>query len=444
MHQKILLYMYCIFHFNLEDTTKQFSIGDDLVIIQKIYNKYFENYNQFNTISDIIIGISLSPNLQSWLDESFLIKKLIKNISREIEIDLTNDSILHDFLLSHLKASIYRLKKNINLNNLVYQKLIWINDPILQIIKKQMHEIENIYNITFTDNELALIGYHFKASIERTQFQKTKKVILVCGQGYGTSRVLENDLKQKFNVDIVDVIPAYMINESIIKNNNVDYVLSTVDLDIECIKLNPLLKTSDYEKLLSLGFKIKEDKISVDEFIMELESFGKFNKSDLKKFLLNKYSNILISTTKSNNFLTNALDKKRVIFKDSITNWNEAIYLLSDNLNSLGSVGKDYGDKIIEMINKLGNYILIEDKVAIPHAKTDCVSKTDYSILILKKPINLNGKDINVFFEFSTVDDKSHISVLNEFCNLILKEDFIEGLIKINSYNEFINYLTEE
>lgn len=51
---------YCIFHFNLEDTTKQFSIGDDLVIIQKIYNKYFENYNQFNTISDIIIGISLS------------------------------------------------------------------------------------------------------------------------------------------------------------------------------------------------------------------------------------------------------------------------------------------------------------------------------------------------------------------------------------------------
>lgn len=51
-----------------------------------------------------------------------------------------------------------------------------------------------------------------------------------------------------------------MINESIIKNNNVDYVLSTVDLDIECSKLNPLLKTSDYEKLLSLGFKIKKIK----------------------------------------------------------------------------------------------------------------------------------------------------------------------------------------
>lgn len=48
---------------------------------------------------------------------------------------MTEDTILLDFLISHIKVSIYRLKKNINLTNPVYQTLIWQNDPIINIIK---------------------------------------------------------------------------------------------------------------------------------------------------------------------------------------------------------------------------------------------------------------------------------------------------------------------
>ena len=59
--------------------------------------------------------------------------------------------------------------------------------------------------------------YHFKASIDRIEINNRKKVILVCGLGYGTSRVLEYYLKDHFDVDIIDVLPAYMINKDISK-----------------------------------------------------------------------------------------------------------------------------------------------------------------------------------------------------------------------------------
>lgn len=91
---------------------------------------------------------------------------------------MTEDTILFDFLISHIKVSIYRLKKNINLTNPVYQTLIWQNDPIINIIKKAIVEIENVYDIKFNDTEISLIGYHFKASIERIKINKRKKLFL--------------------------------------------------------------------------------------------------------------------------------------------------------------------------------------------------------------------------------------------------------------------------
>lgn len=123
-----------------------------------------------------------------------------------------------------------------------------------------------------------------------------------------------------------------MLNENLLNKLNYDYILTTIDLNIESIKINPLLKSNDYEKLLSLGFTMKKDKIFVDDFLEEINEFGQFDNEKLKNHLLNKFSNIFSKKYKDKNILSKLLDEKRVIFKDKVDSFNEAIHIIGDNL----------------------------------------------------------------------------------------------------------------
>ena len=443
VYLKLLISIYCHYVFYEKNTVNSNLIaGNDYFIIENIFNKYFSNKRSFNTIADILIGLSINSNLESWLDESFLIKKLIKYVSDNLNIDLTEDTILYDFLLSHLKVSIYRLKKNIKLSNTFYEKLDWDDENLIKILKKGLVEIESTFEIKFTDIELSLIMYHFKASIDRTEINNRKKVILVCGLGYGTSRVLEYYLKDHFDIDIIDVLPAYMINRDISKNMNIDYILTTVDLDFEAIKINPVLQIEDYKKLESLGIKRKKDKIVIDNFIKDLQEIGKFDEKTLKNLLNQKYSNIFVDKLKMKNNLSGILSENKVLFKNDVKDWKEAINILGNILQKNGSINNKYTQSMIDNIENLGPYIIIDDNIALPHSQSlGNVYKTDISLLILKEAVDIKGRMAKIFFCFSTSDEKNHLEILNDIYKLILRPNFIKEMGNIDNYQKLVEYI---
>jgi transcriptional antiterminator, bglG len=443
IYLKLLISIYCHYVFYEKNTVNSNLIaGNDYFIIENIFNKYFSNKRSFNTIADILIGLSINSNLESWLDESFLIKKLIKYVSDNLNIDLTEDTILYDFLLSHLKVSIYRLKKNIKLSNTFYEKLDWDDENLIKILKKGLVEIESTFEIKFTDIELSLIMYHFKASIDRTEINNRKKVILVCGLGYGTSRVLEYYLKDHFDIDIIDVLPAYMINRDISKNMNIDYILTTVDLDFEAIKINPVLQIEDYKKLESLGIKRKKDKIVIDNFIKDLQEIGKFDEKILKNLLNQKYSNIFVDKLKMKNNLSGILSENKVVFKNDVKDWKEAINILGNILQKNGSINNKYTQSMIDNIENLGPYIIIDDNIALPHSQSlGNVYKTDISLLILKEAVDIKGRMAKIFFCFSTSDEKNHLEILNDIYKLILRPNFIKEMGNIDNYQKLVEYI---
>lgn len=443
VYLKLLISIYCHYIFYEKNTVNSNLIaGNDYFVIEKIFDKYFDDKKSFNTIADILIGLSINSNLESWLDESFLIKKLIKYVSDNLNVDLTEDAILYDFLLSHLKVSIYRLKKNIKLSNTFYEKLDWNDENLIDILKKGLVEIEETFEIKFTDIELSLIMYHFKASIDRIEINNRKKVILVCGLGYGTSRVLEYYLKDHFDVDIIDVLPAYMINKDISKNMNIDYILTTVDLDFEAIKINPVLQIEDYKKLESLGIKRKKDKIVIDNFIKDLKEIGDFDEIVLKKLLNQKYSNIFIDKLKMKNNLLEILSESKVVFKNRVKDWKEAIKISGRILEEHGAANSRYTKIMIDNIEKLGPYIIIDNNIALPHSQSmGNVYKTDLSLLILKEAVDIKGRMAKIFFCFSTSDERNHLEILNDIYKLILRPNFMEKITNIDSYQKLIEYI---
>ncbi|WP_067143486.1 BglG family transcription antiterminator [Oceanivirga salmonicida] len=440
-YKQILSYIYCLIKYPDNSEVINNFLSVDEKIIELTIKKYFGNIKSINQIIDLFIGVSLTDNIEYWLNESFLLGKIIKNVSNQIDFDLTNDKILYDFLLSHIKVCIYRLKKNIVLNNGTYRDLILEDDPLIKVVKNAVKEMEQTFNIKFTETEISLLVFHFKASIERLKHSSVKKVVLVCGMGYGSSKVLEYNLKENFDIDIVDVLPVHLLNEKILKKDNIDYILTTVDLDIDAIKINPQLKVEDYQKILKLGIKRKKYKISVDDFITEIENIK--NTKNLKKYLLDKYKNIFYQENKNIDDIESILTKEKVIFKNKVNTWQEAINIVGNNLEKIGATMPKYKNKMIENINRLGPYVVIENGIAIPHANImDGVLKTDISILILKENISFNAeKSARIFFAFSSINKDAHLGILNNLYNLILRPNFLEKIDKIDTYEKFKEYI---
>ena len=466
-YNKIFSYVLLLLNFekdceNKKDfTAKKFLIHTEEYkkiekILQKILNKNEIKSEMLIEITDLIMGININSlknnSFEDWINEELIIKKMISKVSKIVKTDLTRDEILYNGLLYHIKPAMYRIKNNIQITNSVFQELILEKDPILEVVNRAIEEIESLFEVKFPEDEIALMGFHIKASIERNTSEKTKKVILICGLGYGSSKVLEQSLKENYDLDIVDVLPYYLIKTSMPNYKNIDLILSTIDLeetyDIPVIKINPLLKEQDFILLSKYGIRKNITKISLKQ-IMDIiknnttitDEYKLIN--DLKNKLENK---IIDDLSEAGIILKKMLNKNNVQFVNKVSDWKEAITKAGNILQKNGFIKQDYVEEMIKLIEKHGAYIIIEEGMAIPHAPiSKNVLKTRISLLIVKEKVLFpNGKGANIFLSFATINKTEHLGILNDLFELITKYNFIEKISKITEYEELEEFFRKE
>ena len=56
-------------------------------------------------------------SFEDWIDEELMIRKMIIKIGKVVKIDLSEDEILYEGLLYHIKPAMYRMKNNIQIVN---------------------------------------------------------------------------------------------------------------------------------------------------------------------------------------------------------------------------------------------------------------------------------------------------------------------------------------
>ena len=466
-YNKIFSYVLLLLNFekdceNKKDfTAKKFLIHTEEYkkiekILQKILNKNEIKSEMLIEITDLIMGININSlknnSFEDWINEELIIKKMISKVSKIVKTDLTRDEILYNGLLYHIKPAMYRIKNNIQITNSVFQELILEKDPILEVVNRAIEEIESLFEVKFPEDEIALMGFHIKASIERNTSEKTKKVILICGLGYGSSKVLEQSLKENYDLDIVDVLPYYLIKTSMPNYKNIDLILSTIDLEetygIPVIKINPLLKEQDFILLSKYGIRKNITKISLKQ-IMDIiknnttitDEYKLIN--DLKNKLENK---IIDDLSEAGIILKKMLNKNNVQFVNKVNNWKEAITKAGNILQKNGFIKQDYVEEMIKLIEKHGAYIILEEGMAIPHAPiSKNVLKTGISLLIVKEKVLFpNGKGANIFLSFATIKKTEHLGILNDLFELITKYNFIEKISKITEYEELEEFFRKE
>ena len=115
-------------------------------------------------------------------------------------------------------------------------------------------------------------------------------------------------------------------------------------------------------------------------------------------------------------------------------------------MKETGFIKQDYTKEMINLIEKHGAYIIIEEGMAIPHAPiSKNVLKTGISLLIVKEKVLFpNGKGANIFLSFATTNKTEHLGILNDLFELITKYNFIEKISKITEYEELEEYFRKE
>lgn len=439
----------------------------EYLAVERILGKLFKENDRKESpkkaklllITDLIMGINISglkdDIFYKWINEEAVAEEITDKVSNMINLNLREDKILITGLIDNLKFSIYRIKNDIQIINSVFKDLILNKDKNIEIVKKAVEETEKEFKINFTEYELAAMAYLVRASIKRTKRNNIKKVLLICGLGYGSSKILEESLKENYELDIVDVIPYYLADDLIPAYKEVGFILSTIEIHrqfevsygIPIIKINPVMQKEDFEKLAEYGIEKNKTSVSLKKLLSIIEENAEI--SDRQKLidsLKNEFEDRIINDIQKTGYtLKKLLKKENVKFIDEAENWKEAIFQSGDLLVSNKKITSEYVHEMVELVEKHGPYIVLEEGIAMPHAGiSENVLETGISLLVVNEKVSLpEGRNANIFLSFAAKNKNDNIDIMNDLFELITKYEFIDKVSKMKNYSQLETYLEE-
>ena len=440
----------------LKETDEYLSIMEHIGEIETAEGIKFKN-TQILKLADLVLGSNSfhieNDFYESWIEIDLLAKKLINNMNQKIEADISNDEILFRCLIHHLKPTIYRIKNGVRIVNPIFENMKIKKDDFYYYVKDAAKELEKMLGQEIPEDELFLLIIHFRASIERNRTKHVKKVLLVCSLGYGTATLLAQNIRDTYEVEIMEILPYYALRESIKEYKGIDLIITTVDIkeskkpkDVPVVKINPIFTLDDIKILNEANLEQSNKTILLSEIIDVIEKETRIlNRERLIDSLSMKLENKIINDIgKKKVEILEILKEENIYLNQEVKNWQEAIIFGGKVLEAKGYISSSYIDDMLEMSNKYSEYIVISEGVAIPHSKNKRnVFKTGMMLLTLKNPVTFPaGQSVDTFFIFSIYKKQEHLNAISELIDLILKYDIRSYLKKENRKKNVIKFIS--
>lgn len=437
----------------LADTEKFRCISSFKDILEKEFEIEF-CHNEILQITDYFLGSHTYNFEQSyyknWIEIEILVKKFIAAFNKNIHTDLSKDKILFKEIINHIKPTLYRIKNRIKLENSIYAEVLNSYPNIFYVTKKAIKDIENYLGVEFSDDETAFLAIYFKGAIDRNKFKEKdlKRVLVVCAHGYGTSKLLVQQLNEIYTINVVQTIPRYML-EKTLEEERVDLIISTINIenkiDIPVVKVNSVLTQEDIAVLDKYELSRQKKRFFLSEILNIIERNCVIeNKEELIEDLNGYFENKLVDDTEQNDLrLSDILTEENILLNQSAETWEEAVVKGGEILLHNGYVSKKYVDSLAENIKKYGSYVVISEGIALPHSKTDnAVLKTGMSLVTLKEPVIFPGdKKVSIILSFSSFDMNEHFTALSDLNELIFGHEFFENIMKARYPKDVIRYI---
>lgn len=374
-------------------------------------------------------------------------KQFISLMSERIDLPFEEDRILLEGLMNHMSALITRIKHGIKLNDNITSILSNSDIKVFEIVLSVTKEIELLNQIN-NDTEITYLAIHFIASMKRIKDNEYKRILLVCGFGYGTSTMLKETLVSGFQVTIVDIIPTYRIN-SYQNWDNIDYVVSTspvkLPVDVEMICVNPILTQQDFTRLRNMGIPRKSTLSHYYSINQHLDFLTDDQRLRVLEVIQKELGTQLVKkTTKKINKLTDLLTFNNVVVVDQEMTWQESVYKSTDILLKQAFIDESYVKEIFDGLEDLGFYSVTDESFALLHGESDdTIQQSCMSLLINRKPIRFKDKSIKLVFVLASKDKKEHIPAVITWVRMITNTDVIEQLTQCSDTTTAYQILLE-
>lgn len=430
-------------------------IKSEKKILEDYYGTGMSEEDLIETAKRVINGkyIKLTDmSYHYWVEMDRLVYQLIRTFSDLYGVDLTKDKELFEGLSNHIKPIVFNIRNNIEIiqpvNYDVQSEYPDVYDCTLRALKKS----DLLPTERKIDEEVALITIHFAVALNRGVLseKKPKNVLVVCGQGIGVSKLLEQRLEREFNVRVVDTIPLHYLSKFPDKKL-VDLVITTINLqdvktDLPVLKVNTMLTDEDIRHLEKNGIMKTTKKIELSQLVSIIDSNVEVgNNKELIKALKEKFGSFilddLISAEKEKD---SQLPRTHLQIVNEVDNWEEAVKSAAKPLVKNGYVAESYMEKVIESFGKYGYYMFVGNDIAIPHARSnEDVYKTGFSILILRNKIPYSqDNDIKILICFASADNLEHLDTLVDLMDLVKSDGFMQALNQNKTEDEIYRLIT--
>lgn len=320
-----------------------------LNLVDKIYERYGvltsndEVYYIYKYIVSSGFGNTLDNNIsisENYINNSEEVTNMMIDIMSEfLKIDFSEDELLQNGLLLHIKPMLNRLKYDIQIKNPLFKEIEERFAEILGLCKLSIEIMAEYYNLSnISMDEISYLATYFQAALERSVSEK--RVLVVCHSGYGTSQLLSTRLKRAFpQWTIVDIVSVHKLNS--IDTSDIDFIVSTVDIDIKdktYIVVSALLMDSDIKNikniimntsttdkgvdLSQLALEIKDNVFINDDSDENFENIK--NNKKLKSINLSEKFRIYVDKTYYKNEIITHIDNVEKVI---------SFYVLSNNYN---------------------------------------------------------------------------------------------------------------
>lgn len=435
-----------------EDTKEYEVLKKSISLIEKNFNIEISNLELIK-LTDYFLGcsnFSLS-NLayKEWLEIEILVKKIVLQFKKLHKVDLSKDETLINGLVNHIKPALHRVKNGLKLQNSISKEVSEKFPTLYKDTNEALFILDELLGIPMNEDEVSFIALHFKTALDRwrSRREQTKNIILICGYGYGTSKLLEQQLKQRYNINILDTIPLNQLN-NIDFSRKIDLIittLTTVDIDTEIpiVSINTILKEKDIETLDLYNLSKHLDKVSLSVICDTISKHCEINNKkflvkDLKSILEGKIIDDLKERGKK---LSDFINTDVIKLKQKVETWQEAIQVAGELLVESGYVNEKYIQTMINKVEKYGSYIVITNLLAIPHGElSEDVNCSGMALVSLDKPVYFpDKKPVKYLLAFCGTVSKDYLDALTQFLELVDNCDFLETIEKSSSPKKIVD-----
>lgn len=347
-----------------------------------------------------------------------LIGEAIVKMSVSMGVNLRDDLLLHEGLVSHIMPMIYRIQHDIQIKN-----------PLLEVIKSKysvmygltwfvMMDLEKELAINLSEDEVAFIMVHFQAAIERKR--QTLRVLFVCPNGYGTSSLLASQIRQILpNIESYETLSLGQLED---KDLSVfDFVISTITLavpDKKIIKVSPILTQRDVKMIL--------DKYG-DWFIERSDNFKE-----------------PLSLVSESSLISDVLQVADIYVTQEFQTKEGVLDFLCSELEKDGQVMPDFRQSIFGRESLAPTNI--SNGVAVPHGNPHFVHRSKVKIVVNSRKIPWGDEDIDVVIMLAiTKEDVAHIEpMLMRVFKMIYDRGTVEKIFKQKSQQIYHSILLDD